>query len=114
EGLEAWSLAAVRGRAREHLGALPERDRLQLVAEDPALLLAAKRVAGVEAKARYLPALAEEWIRRPRAEVARLRDKLARTKQKLLASPRKMHGRYDWDEVQAKYCAPRERWIERS
>ncbi len=110
---EPWSLATARGRARDHLDALPEQDFLGVFSDDPALSLAAKRVAGVQAKTRYLAAIGEEWIRRPRAEVTRMLEKLARTEEKLTASARKCNASYDEREVRAKYSLPLVRWDDR-
>lgn len=112
--LDDWSLAMARGRAREHLAALPEPDFHRLFADDQALALAGKRVAGVAAKTRYLDAMASEWLGRSRQELQRVQNKLEVAVSKFRTSEKKLRASYEHDEVQSKYGVRPERWQDRS
>jgi hypothetical protein len=112
ERLDGWVLEQSRALAREHLAALSLADLTPLVASDPALLVAAKRLHGAQAKHKYLDAIGEEWLRKPTADVQRRLEKVSRGIEKF-ARPSKRHLHFDRAVIEQKYGLPVEKWRQR-
>lgn len=100
QALDGNLLASARAKVRAHLEALPAEERIVLLLPRPDLVIAAKRVAGVEAKRKYLEAMREEQLRRWRADLMRMQDKnrrdivkLSRPKHQGRAFPRADYDR---------------------
>jgi hypothetical protein len=112
ERLDEWVLEQTRALAREHLAALSLADLTPLVANDPALLLAAKRLHGAQAKHKYLDAIAEEWLGKPVADIQRRLDKVMLGIEKY-ARPSKRYVQFDRATIEQKYGLPTEKWRQR-
>ncbi len=110
--LDEWLLGHTRALVREHLAALSLADVTPLVQSDPALLLAAKRVHGAQAKQKYLGAIGDEWLSKPLQDVQRRLEKVSRGITKF-QSPKCTYGVFSPEEIEAKYGLPTEKWRQR-
>jgi len=110
--LDDWVLEQTRALAREHLAALSLADLTPLVASDPALLLAAKRLHGAQAKHKYIDAIGEEWLVKPMADVQRRLGKVTRGIEKY-SRPPKRYMQFELAMIDEKYGVPQEKWRQR-
>lgn len=110
--LDEWVLGQTRALVREHLTPLSLADVTPLVQDNPALLLAAKRMHGAQAKQNYLGAVDQEWLSKPMQDVQRRLDKLSRAITKY-SSPKNAHATFYAEEIEAKYAYPKDKWRQR-
>lgn len=110
--LEERHWSQTRARVHEQLFDLDGDDLLQLLAEYEPGLYAAKRIAGIAAKRRYLEALQAEWIAKPFAQVEQKLDKARRAATKY-KQPKHVFAWFDGDAMQRKFTVPRENWDKR-
>jgi hypothetical protein len=110
--LDDWLLEQTRALVREHLAPLSLADITPLVQNDPALLLAAKRVHGAQAKREYLGAIGEEWLGKPVEDVERRIEKVSLGIAKY-GRAKYAHVRFPRAEIEARYGLPVEKWRQR-
>ncbi|KIG15079.1 hypothetical protein DB30_06111 [Enhygromyxa salina] len=104
-----WALT--RGRVHEHLSALDD-DLLTLLSGYEPGLYAAKRVAGIRAKLRYISAMRATWIAAPLAQLQRRLVKAKRGIDKYQRN-KNAHSLFDAHQIQSKYKVPTDGWNKR-
>lgn len=110
--LPTWTLSTTWAFIRQHLEPLEDPDLLALFADQPALLIAAKRVAGTRAKGRYLDGLEKEWLREAKGELQVRRRKLHEGMAKL-ARPKHSTRQFTKSELESKYASRPGAWAKR-
>lgn len=110
--LENRHWAITRARVHEHLCDLDGEDLLKLLGDYEPGLYAAKRIAGIAAKRRYLAAIQSEWICKPLEQV---QLKLAKVRRASLKYRRPKHSLawFDGDAMRRKFTTPRDAWDKR-
>ncbi|MEW5848333.1 MAG: hypothetical protein AB2A00_05940 [Myxococcota bacterium] len=112
QGLPQTYLARARALVREHLQSLGDDEKLNLVAGNEGATLAVKRIAGVEAKQRYLDQLLREMVLKPRDD---LKQAIARNEKDIIKfqRPKNAGVRIRQADFDRRYRSRRSSWDKR-
>jgi hypothetical protein len=110
--LQPRHLASARGKVIEHLKALKLPEIAKMVGSYEPAVIAVKRLAGLEAKRRYLDETFDEWVARPGAALKKALTKAQRDIVKL-ARPKNSQRRFDKSAFDRRFADRSDGWNKR-